>query len=137
MHACDAPPVPCRCARRRCRRRTGRRATTAWCRWAGLCGKRSLLVLYLPCWSLLSSQDRHAFAAAHARLLHCTVQAGAGSPTLVDCTSLPGVVRIDMLPGAVAKRLSHKALSLLDGPLPAGAGTHGRTRSASPPGTPK
>lgn len=65
------------------------------------------------------------------------LQACAGNPTLVDCTTLPGVVRIDMLPGAVAKRLSEKALSLLDGPLPANAGGWGVGRSASPPRTPQ
>lgn len=69
------------------------------------------------------------------------LQVCAGSPTLVDCSTLPGVVRINMLPAVVAKRLSDKALSLLDGPLPAstngGGSGRGVTRSASPPGTPK
>lgn len=66
------------------------------------------------------------------------LQVCAGSPTLVDCSTLPGVVRIDMLPAAVAKRLSEKALSLLDGPLPASnGGALGMARSASPPRTPK
>jgi hypothetical protein len=71
---------------------------------------------------------------------HRLVQVCAGSPTLVDCSSLPGVVRIDMMPAAVAKRLSEKALSLLDAPLPAdknGSGGRRPARSASPPGTPK